>query len=180
VKYFERSECDSLATCVTRVRVSENPDDRRAEPDELGSVRLRVRADITHFHHFKNRKGNIVMNTLTRISDIPPDELCLLPLIGLQDHIAEDPLKLNSRSRQIGERARESLHFRRSLLPARPDAGALPAGVGNFVTDWQMQDEQHQSSLRGVEREDFDEDEDLDDPDEEDAGEDTDWRQMGG
>jgi hypothetical protein len=109
------------------------------------------------------------MTSLIRISDIPPEELHLLPIIGLRQQIRADrswPSSPDSRTGQ-GERDGDS-----------------------FVTDWQLQDEPRPDSRLPADREDTHEDEDRDDedihhedfdnPEHEDAGEEDDWGITGG
>jgi hypothetical protein len=120
------------------------------------------------------------MPSFIRISDIPPDELYLLPIIGLRQQIRED------RSRPSSPNGRTEQGERDGSLPGQTfhteaqTAEVWAAAGGRFVTDWQLQDELRPSSRLPFDKEDIDDedrdDEDFDDDDfegseDEDAGE---------
>jgi hypothetical protein len=81
------------------------------------------------------------MASFLRVSDIPPDELHLLPIIGLRQQIRAD------RNRPIPPDVRTDRGERGSVRPGRAlQAGVPAAGVwapagGGFVTEWQLHDE---------------------------------------
>ena len=110
-----------------------------------GSVRLDVQAVTAKrrrrrapliFHHFRNPKGINTMTSFIRIVDIPPDELHLLPIIGLRQQIREDRNRLsppNSRTDQgerDGSRPGRALHGRPrpQKCGRRPEEGLSPTG----------------------------------------------------
>jgi hypothetical protein len=85
------------------------------------------------------------MTSFIRISDIPPDELHLLPIIGLRQQIRED-------------RSRPGSPNGRALRAEVSAAEVWAAPGGRFVTDRQLQDEQRPGSRLPFDREDRDED----------------------
>jgi hypothetical protein len=120
------------------------------------------------------------MSSFIRVSDIPPDELHLLPIIGLRQQIGKD------RSRPISPNGRTEQGERDSSLPVQTFRTAAEAAEvwavagGRFVTDWQMKDELRPSSPLPFDKDDIDDedrdDDDFDDEDfegskDEDAGE---------
>ena len=80
------------------------------------------------------------MTSIIRISDIPHDELHLLPIIGLRQQIREDQHRLSS-----------------------PNSRSKAAAREWFVTDWQLQ-------ARPIDRVNIDDDEDCDDSEDEHSG----------
>jgi hypothetical protein len=106
------------------------------------------------------------MVSFIRISDIPSDELHLLPITGLRQQIREDRSRLISPNSRIDEGETDG------SLPGRPHraeaaAAEVPlAAEERFVTDWQLQDEPRPSPRLPFGKEDSD-----DDSEDEDAGE---------
>jgi hypothetical protein len=105
------------------------------------------------------------MTSFLRISDIPPHELHLLPIIGLRQQIREDrnrPSPPNDRT-DPGEAESSS---RGQTFHADVLAAEMSAATGEtFVTDWQLQDEPRPNSRLPFNGEDSDDDEDRDDED---------------
>jgi hypothetical protein len=131
-------------------------------------------------HHLRNRKGLNTMTSFIRISDIPPDELYLLPIIGLRQQIREHRNRLSSPNSRVNEGEADGTLPGRAHHAEAPAAEVPLAGVERFVTDWQMQDEPRPSSRFRFDREGIDDDEDrygedfhdedFDDSEDEDAG----------
>jgi hypothetical protein len=102
------------------------------------------------------------MTSFIRISDVPADELHLLPIIGLRQQIREDRNRLSSANSRINEGEADGSPPGRAHHAEAPAAEVSPATGGGFVTDWQLQDEPRPSSRLPFDREDIDDDEDRD------------------
>jgi len=121
------------------------------------------------------------MASFIRISDIPPEELHLVPITGLRQQIREDrnrPTPLNIRTAHgetDGFRPAGPFH------PKVPAAEVWTAAGERFVTDWQLHNDLRPGSCLPFAREDIDNDgyrdhedfgeEDFGDPEDEDLGE---------
>jgi hypothetical protein len=110
---------------------------------------------------------------IIRISDIPQDELHLLPIVGLRQQIEEDRNRTvpknhptESPKRGVSQPDKLPHTMRRAAAPM------TVAGAG-FFTEWQMQDEPPPNSRLPVDRENADADKDFDD-EEVDNGKDDD------
>jgi hypothetical protein len=80
------------------------------------------------------------MTSFLRISDIPADELHLLPILGLRQQIREDRCRFSPPAAAAQEPEAGAGKGRAH------QAGAPPAGVSlaereRFITDWQLHDE---------------------------------------
>jgi hypothetical protein len=98
------------------------------------------------------------MNSFIRISDIPANELHLLPIIGLRQQIREDRSRPSSPDNVTNERQAVNS----PPDPAQhPEAASRewPQAVGSFVTEWQLQDEPRPSARSCFDKEDLDEEE---------------------
>jgi hypothetical protein len=102
------------------------------------------------------------MTSFIRISDIPPDELHLLPIIGLRQQIREDGNRLSLPSSWIHEEKADGSLPGRGHHTQAPAAEVLPATEESFVTDWQLDDEPEPRSRPRIDRKDIDGDEDPD------------------
>jgi hypothetical protein len=122
--------------------------------------------------------------TIVRIADIPPDELHLLPVSDLRRQIREDSKRPRSPNSWVDHGGPDSSRLGRAVDAQVPAAGLLPAAVGSFVTDWQMDDDLRPGSRFPRNREDIDEppfdDDDFDDSEDEEDGEEDDRRFTGG
>jgi hypothetical protein len=99
--------------------------------------------------------------TVIRISDIPQDELHLLPVVGLWQQIEDDrnrtaPTEQRNRGTNRPDKLPDTL-LRAAEPMSVPDAG--------FVTDWQLEPEAAPSSRLPVDSVDADADKDCDDED---------------
>jgi hypothetical protein len=82
------------------------------------------------------------MTSFIRISDIPTDELHLLPIFGLRQQIRKDrrQFRLPANETHEQEADRDAPQDRAQPARAAP-AEAFPTELGQFVTDWQLHDE---------------------------------------
>jgi hypothetical protein len=119
------------------------------------------------------------MTSFLRISDIPADELYLLPIIGLRQQIREDRSPPSSSANANSEQQTESPPLGPAHHAGTAPRKESPAADARFVTDWQLQDEPCPSAScrfdkEGLDDEDRDDeglDEDFDDSLDEHAGE---------
>jgi hypothetical protein len=94
------------------------------------------------------------MTSFLRISDIPADELHLLPVLGLRKQIRKDRSRPSSPANAAPEREANGA----ALQGRARHAGAAPAEVppaepGQFVTDWQLHEEPRPSAPFRFDRE---------------------------
>jgi hypothetical protein len=82
------------------------------------------------------------MTSFIRISDIPADELHLLPILALRQQIRKDRRQFSSPVNETYEQEADSAapQGRAQHAEASP-AEVSPADLGQFVTDWQLHDE---------------------------------------
>ncbi len=121
------------------------------------------------------------MSSFVRISDIPPDELNLLPTFGLRQQIRKDRNRISSPNSRINEGMADGSPPGRAQHAESSAVDVSPAAGERFVTEWQLQNEQPPSSGLPFGREDIHNDEDrggdefddenLDEVEDEDAGE---------
>src|SRR5262249_53326266 len=142
------------------------------------------RQSATHHSPSQEPKEDNTMTSFIRISDIPPDELHLLPISALRQQIIEDrkrpsPSKgRTDQGNQKGSAPRQTFHAEVTV------AGVWQAAAGRFDIADQLQDGPRSSSRLPVDEEDIDDDEfgdeGFDDSEDADVGEEDDWRQTGG
>lgn len=118
------------------------------------------------------------MTSFLRISDIPADELYLLPIVGLLQQIREDRSRPSSSANASSEHQTESPPRDPAHHAVASPRKESPAADAKFVTDWQLQDEPCPSahfrfdkeSLGNEDHDDEGLDEDFEESKDEDAG----------
>jgi hypothetical protein len=113
--------------------------------------------------NFTNQKGRNTMTSFVRISDIPPEELHLLPIIGLRQQIRLDRLRPSIPNHRTGEGVQGGFRPGQTFHTEIPAAEVWAATEERFVTDWQLQDEPLSSARFPIDREDSGDDEDRED-----------------
>lgn len=82
------------------------------------------------------------MTSFIRISDIPADELHLLPIFGLRQQIRKDRRQFRSPANETHEQEADVAAPQGRAQHARAAPAAVsPVELGQFVTDWQLHDE---------------------------------------
>src|SRR5262245_51800820 len=99
------------------------------------------------------------MTSFIRISDIPDDELHLLPIIGLREQNRKNRRRFNAPANASDKQEAEAPPQGRAQRAEAAPAEVAPAATGRFVTDWQLHDEPRPSAQFRFDREGRDDDE---------------------
>jgi len=93
------------------------------------------------------------MTSFIRISDIPADELHLLPIIGLREQNRKHRRRFNAPTYASGGQEADAAPQGRAQRAEAAPAEVAPAAMGRFVTDWQLHDEPRPSAQFRFDRE---------------------------